>query len=527
MAIDTVATMDMAAAATAGFLQYEEPDIISIVVLISFFFLLSAVGWAFNRAISASLIGQILLGVLYGAPVGNILTVEWQETFLALGYVGLVLIIFEGGLTIRLDLLKANFVLSLLAAAIGIITPIAFSYLLLYLGLRYQALETFIVGAALSTTSIGTTFVVISSSAKIDLTHTKVGTVLVSAALFDDVVGLIMVSVITNLGAVGGDTSVDIGWIIGRPIVASVAIGAVSPLLARYAAGPLYRRWIERRIAWLGHKAAVLIMMLVLMAHLVICGYAGASLLFGAFLAGTFLSALPSSPVGLDAHYAQQDRNESKIPDFHNTYEKYVTGAQASVLEPLFFASIGFAIPFKKLWTGTVIWRGLVFSLLMAAGKVSLVIFFQHPKPWTTIDMTYQAVVGLSVPLWDAMSQRTTSEDNSSSNRQLKAESWAPATLLGMAMVARGEIGLLIIQLGLNETSFLSEEAFLVAVWAIVVNTIIGPASVGLLLRRLDETIADDPHWGMQAMAPGKRSPSDVGSTPALPAQVSATEPSR
>lgn len=75
---------------------------------------------------------------------------------------------------------------------------------------------------------------------------------------------------------------------------------------------------------------------------------------------------------------------------------------------------------------------------------------------------------------------------------------WTSATLLGMAMVARGEIGLLIIQLGLNDTDFLSEEAFLVCIWAIILNTIIGPLSVGFLLRRFDRTIADSTRWGFQ-----------------------------
>lgn len=362
-------------ASTAGFLQYQEPDIISILVLLSFLFFLSALGWIFNKAIRASLIGQILLGVLYGAPVGNFLAIEWQQTFLALGYLGLILIIFEGGLTIRLGLLKANFFLSLLAAAIGIITPIALCYLLLYLGFRYGALETFVVGAALSTTSIGTTFVVISSSAGIDLTNTKVGTVLVSAALFDDVVGLIMVSVISNLGGIGDRGEATIGWIIGRPIVASIAIGLISPLLAKYAAGPLYRRLVERRIAPLGHKATVVIMILVLSVHLVISAYAGASLLFGAFLAGTFLNALPS-PSKDNGHVLGGE--VAMAPAFHDTFERYISGAQAYVLEPLFFASIGFAIPFKSLWSGTVIWRGIVFSLLMAVGKVSFADFLSR-----------------------------------------------------------------------------------------------------------------------------------------------------
>ena len=63
--------------------------------------------------------------------------IEWQEAFIALGYIGLILIIFEGALAVRLDLLKANFGLSTIAATIGVVVPIAFSYLFCYLGLGY------------------------------------------------------------------------------------------------------------------------------------------------------------------------------------------------------------------------------------------------------------------------------------------------------------------------------------------------------------------------------------------------------
>lgn len=327
-------------------------------------------GWVFVKATRAGLIGQILMGILYGAPVGNILDLAWQGTFMALGYVGLILIIFEGGLTIRLDLLKANFLLSTIAAAIGIIVPIALCYLLLFLGFGYGALETFIIGASLSTTSIGTTFVVINSSPNVDFTHTKVGTVLISAALFDDVVGLIMVSVISDLGGIGEGGGGRIGWIVGRPILASFAIGAVSPLLAKVAAGPLYRRFVERRIAVWGHRATICLMVIVLSAHLAVCGYAGASLLFGAFLAGTFLSTLSYG----NTQAAESARVDGlKIaPAFHGTFETFISGSLAFLLEPLFFASIGFAIPFTRLWTGTVVWRGIVLSLLMVIGKVRI-----------------------------------------------------------------------------------------------------------------------------------------------------------
>lgn len=100
--------------------------------------------------IRAGIIGPIAAGIIYGQPLANILQHDWQETFLYLGYIGLILIIFEGGLTARLDLLRANFKLSLVGAATGVVLPIGLSYLLLYLAFGYGAVETFIVGAALS-----------------------------------------------------------------------------------------------------------------------------------------------------------------------------------------------------------------------------------------------------------------------------------------------------------------------------------------------------------------------------------------
>lgn len=74
---------------------------------------------------------------------------------------------------------------------------------------------------------------------------------------------------------------------------------------------------------------------------------------------------------------------------------------------------------------------------------------------------------------------------------------WLAATLLGSAMVARGEIGLLIIEIGHNETPYVSDEGFYTGVWAILLNTIIGPVSVGLLVRIYGHELKGG-DWGMQ-----------------------------
>ena len=52
--------------------------------------------WIAAKIVKAGLIGQIIVGLIYGAPIGNILSLDWQTTFVDLGYIGLILIVFEG-----------------------------------------------------------------------------------------------------------------------------------------------------------------------------------------------------------------------------------------------------------------------------------------------------------------------------------------------------------------------------------------------------------------------------------------------
>lgn len=73
----------------------------------------------------------------------------------------------------------------------------------------------------------------------------------------------------------------------------------------------------------------------------------------------------------------------------------------------------------------------------------------------------------------------------------------APAALLGSAMVARGEIGLLIVQIGYNDTPYVSDAGFYTAVWAILLNTIIGPVAVGIIIKHYGAKIGKG-SWGLQ-----------------------------
>lgn len=117
--------------------------------------------------------------------------------------------------------------------------------------------------------------------------------------------------------------------------------------------------------------------------------------------------------------------------------------------------------------------------------------------------MFKQFIVGLWIPFWKFLSPpnghssavlRSPTADNERSG-------YGPASLagllLGSAMVARGEIGLLIIEVGYNETSYVSQDGFITAVWAILLNTIIGPVIVGNLVKYRGKRIGGG-EWGLQ-----------------------------
>ncbi|KAK7687091.1 hypothetical protein QCA50_009592 [Cerrena zonata] len=98
---------------------------------------------------------MIALGTIYGTPLAAILPQDWESTFTAMGYLGLVGIVFEGGLSTNLALLLNNLPLSLLCATIGVVLPIALSFALLTGAYGYTPLESFAAGAALASTSLG------------------------------------------------------------------------------------------------------------------------------------------------------------------------------------------------------------------------------------------------------------------------------------------------------------------------------------------------------------------------------------
>ncbi|CZS93578.1 related to Na+/H+ antiporter [Rhynchosporium graminicola] len=523
-----------------SFLPYHEPGIETILILSSLLLVLNVINTAFDQLIFCGLLGQVFVGVAWGTPGAKWLSVETEHVIVQLGYLGLILLVYEGGLTTSFRSLKANLALSAAVAITGICFPIAFSFVLVSLS-NATPIQAFAAGAALCSTSLGTTFTILSTSG---LSTTRLGVVLSSAAMMDDVVGLIMVQVISNLGASSDAFSAET---VVRPLATAILLGLVtgatyagtSNLFAAYLAGAASSWWDSE------------------VPHINGAVKTSTSTQDIAVIREPRTSAV-NGPVVRSTGSLQDTRQVA--PEHYNpvvstgagVFETHYETALRCILKPFFFASIGFAIPITDMFRGDIVWRGIVYTILMLLAKLVTGIWLvrldiswpkvhlskalrsilnfpasciglRHSKQKSKGDSSSAPTIAgqdsnheplskstddapasapapataslkLSPPMnprpSDASPPLATSTQASKISRPL---SLYPAAILGTAMTARGEIGFLIASLAettgifspSGESISESSEIYLVVTWAIVLCTIIGPLSIGTLVKRV------------------------------------------
>lgn len=143
----------------------------------------------------------------------------------------------------------------------------------------------------------------------------------------------------------------------------------------------------------------------------------------------------------------------------------------------------------RQMFDGPLVWKGLVYSLLMFIAKAVVGIAI-YAKFWFMLVNQFWA--------------RITARRNGTQYLvpSMKRPNHLAASIISLAMVARGEIGFLIASLasssgtlktstpdGKNELKN-NQEVFLVIIWAISICTLIGPIGVGLAVRKLNQKVA-------------------------------------
>lgn len=119
--------------------------------------------------------------------------------------IGVLLLMFAAGLETNLQELKHTGLTSILVACSGVAIPMLFGFLISLpfsnIGLGVENIYRCIfIGTILTATSVAITVSVLKELGKI---NTKLGTTIVSAAIIDDVIGIVLLSVVTGFAKTG------------------------------------------------------------------------------------------------------------------------------------------------------------------------------------------------------------------------------------------------------------------------------------------------------------------------------------
>lgn len=293
-------------------------------------------GEIFARLAMPSIAGEILAGVVLGPSVLGWVTPN--EFLTSLAELGVLFLLFRVGLEVRASELIRVGAVATLAAVGGVVLPMAVGWGMLR-SLGHPPVESFFVGAAMVATSVGITAKVLSERG---LLHARASRVILVAAVIDDVLGLLVLAVVSSM-ARGSIDLVELGT------TAALAIGFVV-VIAVWGVRAVNRVLPAVRANLRIEEADFVLALLILFALSALAARAGVAAIIGAFLAGMTLG-------------------ESASRRVHD-----MTAGAAALLTPFFLVNIGLQIDLKAMAepaaiaTALLILVAAVLSKLIGAG---------------------------------------------------------------------------------------------------------------------------------------------------------------
>ena len=293
-------------------------------------------------------VGAILAGLLLGGAIfspltgGRFIPVRPSDALTVIAEIGVIMIMFSAGLETDLKELKSTGPVAALIAAFGVIVPLGLGFLIAmpFFGTAdmHGVLSCLFVGVIITATSVSITVETLKELGKL---KGKVGTAILSAAIIDDVIGIVILTVVMGLknpsGGGAGMAAAD--TIIKTVLFFIVAIGAGLMLHRLF-------KWLAKKYP---HRRRVPILGL---AMCFIYAYAaehffGIADITGAYLAGIILSDLKET----------------------GYIENKVDVGSYMIFSPVFFASIGIKTTFDGMTLGVLLFSAL-FVLAGIVGKI-------------------------------------------------------------------------------------------------------------------------------------------------------------
>ncbi len=285
-----------------------------------------AFGEGAERLGQPAAVGELLAGIVIAAVLalgldGAFLR-DWLGESEALGFIaeiGMFFLALSAGVEMRPEEITSRAGRAFAVALGGALLPLLLGFLLAWSVLpegEQKLAQAALVGVAMSITAIPVTSRVF---AELGLLHGTVGRMVISAALFDDIIGLFLLALLIGLGRDGEAASLTGLGLIGLKVVVFFAI----TVGLGYHVYPRLRRHLHAmQIASLEFS----ILMSVALAYGLLAMALGMHWILGAFLAGLFFEP---RRVGAKAY------NEMRL---------LVGGLTEGFLAPLFFVHIGLQV---------------------------------------------------------------------------------------------------------------------------------------------------------------------------------------
>ena len=281
-----------------------------------------ALGLATRKVQMPQVVGALLAGVLLGPAMLGILT---ETSFIHnVAEIGVIVLMFCAGLETDIQELKASGKASFVIALIGVIVPLIGGYATAMFFNRPDViasdascnvfLQNIFIGVILTATSVSITVETLKELGKL---KTKSGNAILGAAIIDDVLGIIALTLVTSMA----DESVKISVVLLK-IVAFFAFAGVIGLIFY----KIFKKWTDQAEKGLRRHAIMAFVFCLLMAY-VAEKFFGVADITGAFIAGLIIS------------------NTSKS-DF--VLKKFDTMSYM-LLSPVFFASIGLKVKLPQM----------------------------------------------------------------------------------------------------------------------------------------------------------------------------------
>ncbi len=367
----------------------------------------------FSRRIGIpAVIGQLLVGILLGPAV-----LGWihQNAFMHFfSEIGVIILMFIAGLESDLGMLKKYLKPATAVAISGVIFPIVLVYFFGKL-FHFNNEQAIFLGVTFSATSVSISVEVLKELKKL---NTKEGTTILGAAVIDDIISVIILSVLVSMfsnvaSAQGGHQSSSLGM--------SFLLDA-----AYFVVIYFLFKWIAPKMMKIGEmlsiSSSVVLMSLVLCLSMAwLAEQVGLSDVVGSFFAGVAIAQTP--------YKKEVDSNIEPIG--------------YAVFIPMFFVSIGLNMTFK----------GFIDDLLFIIPLTLLALLTK----WLGCGLGAK-MLGMN---FDSMN------------------------IIGSGMVSRGEMALIIAQIGF-QAHLLSSEFYSGVIFVIILTTLAAPFMLKAAIKRQD-----------------------------------------